>query len=169
MTINKKGLYIGLVLYTFFKHNNNVRPSIVELPQDDLSCFEMTPSVGDSFYLFIKYRGSPAYKSTDGSLTWTFSLTDYEKEQLDKYRNTGKKVFLCIFCYNKDKLSLSNFAMLTHKEYSQLKDQSSITIKLQKTKKHFERSLQLFKDRKPLFYIPRNRIEKDLLSIKDAI
>ena len=78
------------------------------------------------------------------------------------------KVFIVIVCCNKE-IEDANFVILTYKEYLEIKNQAITTIKLAYSEKRFENRLSVLKNRKFCFGVERNRIEKNLLEIPDAI
>ena len=81
---------------------------------------------------------------------------------------THKKIFILVVCCD-DLLETANFVIFTYKEYCKIKNQQIINIKLSKSNERFENTFIILKDRKTLFRLERNRIEKDLLTIVDAI
>lgn len=166
--IKKQDIYLGLALYTYLRYNSNVKPSMVQTKDDDTSCYEMLGATGDTFYLYIKYRATVNQTLKDGSLTWALKLTDNDKAKIEECANTGYKVFILVVCCNNE-IEDANFLVLTYKEYLAIKDQVITTIKLARSKKHFEKKLSIIKDRNVCFGTERNRIEKNLLEIIDAV
>lgn len=166
--INKQDKYLGLALYTFLRYNSNVQPSMIETKDENASCYKMTGATGDDFYLYIKYRSTVNQTLKDGSITWALKLTDNDKAIIEECSHTGHKVFVVIVCCNKD-IEDANFVILTYKEYLEIKNSAITTIKLAYSEKRFENRLSVLKNRKFCFGVERNRIEKNLLEIPDAI
>lgn len=166
--INKQDKYFGLALYTYFKYNSNVQPSMLQPKDENSSCYEMLGATGDTFYLFIKFRSTINQQAKDGSVTWALKLTENDKSQIEECASSGQKVFIIVVCCNHE-IENANFLVLTYKEYLAIKDQTITTIKLIYSEKRFENKLSIVKNRKVIFKVDRNRIEKNLLKIADAI
>ncbi len=166
--IKKQDKYLGLALYTYLRYNSNVKPSMVQTRDEDTSCYEMLGATGDTFYLYIKYRATVNQTLKDGSLTWALKLTDSDKAKIEECANTGYKVFVVVVCCNNE-IDDANFVVLTYKEYLAIKNQVITTIKLARSEKRFEKKLSIIKDRNVCFGVERNRLEKNLLEIIDAV
>ena len=166
--VKKQDKYLGLALYTYLRYNSNVKPSMVQTKDEDTSCYEMLGATGDTFYLYIKYRATVNQTLRDGSLTWALKLTDNDKCKIEECANTGRKIFIVVVCCNND-IDDSYFVVLTYNEYLTIKNQAITTIKLASSKVRFEKKLSIIKDRTVCFTVERNRIEKNLLEIADAI
>lgn len=166
--INKQDKYFGLALYTYFRYNSNVQPSMLQTQDENSSCFEMLGATGDTFYLYVKFRSTLNQTLKDGSLTWALKLTDNDKAKIDECASTGQKVFILVVCCDRE-LESANFLVLTYNEYLAIKDQAITMIKLVNSEKRFENKLSIIKNRRILFKVDRNRIEKNLLNIIDAV
>lgn len=166
--INKQDKFFGLALYTYFRYNSNVRPTMLQTQDNDLSCYEMLGATGDTFYLFIKFRSKLNTKLLDGSLVWALKFTDRDKAKIEECAGTGSNVYILYVCCN-ESIEDANFLIFTYKEYLEIKDKPITTVKLVFSDKRYENKFSVLKDRDVIFKIDRNRIEKNLLELDDVI
>lgn len=126
--------FYGAVLSTLL--NKGICPMLVE-GNDDRRIYDLTTDKGD-FRLFLKYRSLPNQTKKDGYLSWQFSLSPDDKNELMRFSASSKLLSLGLICGNND-MNKSEYAVLHMDEIQQLivQEKNSFTISRLKGEKAY--------------------------------
>lgn len=160
-----RDFYFGACMFSFFKHNQDTTPSIIE-NMDDIEVIKMTTNTSDDFYIIMKYTKSGT-TNVDGSISWTFPLSDKNRQMIEKYHSICDNVYIFFICgetsyskapnniyeaYNLDKdksnlyieeIKSGQVAIYRYCDYIKVKDKKTLTIKHLMSKKRYEQSFSL--------------------------
>lgn len=164
--LQQRDFYLGACLFSFFKHNSDTTPSIIEKTDKYTQIVKMTTNTSNDFYVFMKYSQNPkdtniVYKS------WTFSLTENDKKSLEKYHSLQCPVYLFFICADSDTIesdNLGEIAIYKYEDYLFIKDKSSITINIKKSSDRFF-NLHISKSNEKVIRSRRTNIEKKINNI----
>lgn len=92
--INVADFYYGAVLSMLFNHHIN--PALVE-GGEGRQVYDITANSGE-YRLFIKYRADKSDTRTSDYYSWTFTLTDKDKTEIQHYIDGGYNLMLVLVC-----------------------------------------------------------------------
>lgn len=134
--IKTSDFYYGAVLSMLF--NNHINPAILE-SNDDRQVYDLTTNSGD-FRLFIKYRANSQNTKTPGYNSWTFSLTESDKEEIVQYIGEGRNLVLALVC-GLSNISEGELALLDKVQTQKIIDLNRTAITV--TRKKHERAFRI--------------------------
>lgn len=158
--IQQRDFYFGAALSMFFKHNKDSKPSLLESICETSQLFKMTTDTSDDFYIYMKYTENEQSPIKLENHTWRFNLTKKDKEIIEKCAESGLRTFIILIC-GKGSFKTGEIAVLTLKEYNQIKHKTGFLIRLEGIKpKEFD-----IYDKNTPFSIKTNRIEQRFTDI----
>lgn len=78
--IQTQDFYFGACMFSFFKHNSDTTPSIIE-STDEIQVIKMTTNTSEDFYIIMKYTKNCQNRKTIYK-SWTFPITDKDREMI---------------------------------------------------------------------------------------
>lgn len=163
--LQKRDFYFGACLFSFLKNNTDTTPSIIEKLEQTTQIVKMTTNTSDDFYIFMKYTKDS--KSTNiKAKSWTFHLSDKDKELIENYHNLQCPVYLFFICgyLNNNNTPTGEVAIYRYKDYSKIKEKTSITINLKNSKDRFF-NLHISKSNNDTIGSKRTNIDKKITEI----
>ena len=135
--LRRQDFYCGAALAILFRKNEHISPSIVENVSDTEgknvvgTFYKIRTQSGNEAILYTKFSSN---QQTIKNLTkaWKFSLTDVEKEKINKQIEKSIPFFVALVCaeqINRDNI-FGEIALLTIKDYKQISHRSNIIIGL---------------------------------------
>lgn len=116
----------------------------------------------------MKYTTKQRRLENEYKRSWTFQLSTKDKDIIEQYNSELTPLYLFFICGYDEECKVGEIAILTHKEYENIKHKSSVTINIKKPRdKHF--NIHIGKAEKDTFQIPTNRIEKRLQILNSVL
>lgn len=183
-----RDFYFGACMFSFFKHNSDTTPSIIE-NMDDIEVIKMTTNTSEDFYIIMKYTKSGTI-NVDGSKSWSFSLSDKNRQVIEKYHYICDNIYLFFICgdvsypkapkkmykeYNinvdKSKLYIEEIksgqvAIYRYCDYIKVKDKKTLTIKHCIANKQYEQSFRLMLSKSDYIKSRCNNITRKITDIR---
>ena len=160
--LHQYDFYYGAILNAILSKNPDACPTLLEIGEKR-SVYKITTNSSEKdIIIFCKYAMIKDNKS-DKYKSWTFGLSDTEKECIAKYHDNNYPVLIFFLCMEQN-LYYSEIAICTYDELENVIYKKCITIGKEKNKKNF----LLFRDtkeRKNAKQIKSNRVEMNLNDI----
>ena len=93
--IQTQDFYFGACMFSFFKHNSDTTPSIIE-STDEIQVIKMTTNTSEDFYIIMKYTKNCQNRKTIYK-SWTFPITDKDREMIKKYHDICENIYFFLF------------------------------------------------------------------------
>ena len=94
--IQMQDFYFGACMFSFFKHNSDTTPSIIE-STDETQVIKMTTNTSKDFYIIMKYTKNCQNRKTIYK-SWTFPITDKDREMISKYHHICENIYFFFVC-----------------------------------------------------------------------
>ncbi|MPM28469.1 hypothetical protein SDC9_74995 [bioreactor metagenome] len=136
--LKEADFYYGAVLSTLI--NNGICPMLIE-GGNDRQVYEFTTDQGD-FRLFLKYRSCASETKRDEYLSWQFTFSTSDIQEIIEYLKQEKSLSLGLICGSED-TGESEYAVLQKDDIQQVFDaqKRSLTISRQKGEKAYRVSM----------------------------
>jgi hypothetical protein len=136
--IKVSDFYYGAVLSMLL--SNGVKPVLLE-SDENRQVYDLATDNGEC-RLFMKYRRDKQDTKTQDYSSWTFVLTDSDKEEITGYIQEGFNLIVALVCGVAD-LAESEVAVLDRDQIQELimLDKNSITISRKKNERAYRISL----------------------------
>ena len=163
--IDQQDYYFGAALALFLTHNQDSQPSLIDSWQiKKTSCYELMSNTSPSFRIYMKHSETYANSSVDDTLSWKFSFSPNEKQNIQDSINAGKQIFVFLIC-SQGKFRNTEVVVLTQEDYLSIRHKSGIKVNWEMADKERKQSFTIpNRDGTPLS-IERNRIEKKLTDL----
>lgn len=175
--LQMRDFYFGACMFSFFKHNQDTTPSLIE-NMEDIQVIKMTTNTSDDFYIIMKYTKNSKSRKTIYK-SWTFPITNKDRDMIEKYYSICENIYLFFVCgevsytkapknINNDRLYIEEvksgrIAIYRYCDYLKVKDKDCITINIYNPREH---SFSLFIDSKDNVIKSKcNNIEKKISDI----
>lgn len=157
--LHQYDFYYGAILNTILSQNPDACPTLLEVGEKR-SVYKITTNSSEKdIIIFCKYAMIKDNKK-DKYKSWTFGLSDSEKECIDKYHDNNYPVLIFFLCMEQN-LYHSEIVICTYDEFAYVNYKKCITIGKEKNKKNFLLYTDT-KERKTAKHIKSNRIEMHL-------
>ena len=176
--IQTQDFYFGACMFSFFKHNSDTTPSIIE-STDEIQVIKMTTNTSEDFYIIMKYTKNCQNRKTIYK-SWTFPITDKDREMIKKYHDICENIYFFFVCgessisgkpkklengdFYVEEIKTGEIAIYHYCDYLKVKNKTNITINIYKSREHYF-SLHTEKSRDNIIKSKRNNIEKKISDI----
>lgn len=127
----------------------------------------MISDTSDNFNLYMKHSENCTIQ-TDGSLQWSFGITEKEKTRIQELIDSGNKTYILLLC-SQEKFEKTSIAVLTQKEYLSLVHKTGITVKWEMAEVERKQSFTIPNRGGKTLNVPRGRIIKKFTDIQDVL
>ncbi len=159
--------YFGVAISALFKYNQDASPSLIDQVDDLGQLWNIATNTSDDFQVYIKYTAKKVSVKNPNQTSWSFNLSDKEKDRIAIALQKPEPLFIILVCGLKG-FNNSEIAVLTSDDYQKISDRTTIYLSVRKdTEKSRPRNfdIQLGRKRSDCFPIERNRIEKKLTDL----